>query len=72
MSNITRAERLANALSWFGPTCDDADAELRRLAESERALLEALELAASIIGHHDDDTSKQLADLIAKTKDDRK
>jgi hypothetical protein len=78
MSNITRADRLAAKLRAEASAengavkystamlCSD---ELRRLAESERALLEALELAASIIGHPDDDTSRQIGALIAATKE---
>lgn len=45
--------------------CDEANA---RLIASAPELLGALELAAIIIGHPDDDFSKSIAELIAKAR----
>lgn len=47
----------------YGTAVEDACIEQANLAHE---LLEALKLAASIIGHPDDEASKQIAAVIAK------
>jgi hypothetical protein len=48
-----------------------AAAELRRLNQVNAELLEALQLAQSIIGHPDDPHSQHIAGVIAKATGDK-
>ena len=49
----------------------DATAELRRLSASNDELIEALTMAAQIIGHPEDAMSQHLADVLGRAKEAR-